>query len=415
MNIRDALRQGTRILTQAGSESPRLDAQVLLLTVLQAERTILISHPERELTPEQETEYNRIISERALGKPVSYITGTKEFMGLEFLVNEAVLIPRPETELLVEEALREMRRPLRVLDLCTGSGAIAISIKKLCPEAEVTEALQVAKEKARRILGEPLSVACGDTSPQRGEARFCEEPESALGSPLWGELSAERTERGRNVRFLQGDLFEALPEEDCFDLILSNPPYIPNAVVEGLAKDVKDFEPRMALEGGEDGLDIYRRLIPEAAKRLAPGGILLLEIGHDQGETVPALCQQAGLIEVTVQEDLAGLDRVVKAKVSDKDKRTAGNNLVPSSFEKIAYYETLFDKLREAVPDPEGGLDTSLTKELREALRLLEDYYSSGQWLVDYEADEAGTYPPELKRGVLSQDGLYELLSLFNE
>ena|GEM_PF-66916 len=455
MNIRDALRQGTRILTQAGSESPGLDAQVLLLTVLQAERTILISHPERELTPEQETEYNRTISERALGKPVSYITGTKEFMGLEFLVNEAVLIPRPETEVLVEEALKELEarswkqgagsrenilrcaqgdkgngagislrvqeKAPRVLDLCTGSGAIAISIKRFVPEAEVTatdlseEALEVAKENARRILGEPLSVACGDTSPQRGEARFCEEPESALGSPLWGELSAERTERGTNVRFLQGDLFEALPEEDCFDLILSNPPYIPNAVVEGLAKDVKDFEPRMALEGGEDGLDIYRRLIPEAAKRLAPGGILLLEIGHDQGETVPALCRQAGLTEITVLKDLAGLDRVVKAKVSDKDKRTAGNNLVPSSFEKIAYYETLFDKLREAVPNPEGGLDTSLTKELREALRLLEDYYSSGQWLVDYEADEAGAYPPELKRGVLSQDGLYELLSLFNE
>ena len=228
-------------------------------------------------------------------------------------------------------------------------------------------------------------------------------------------MSAERTERGTNVRFLQGDLFEALPEEDCFDLILSNPPYIPNAVVEGLAKDVKDFEPRMALEGGEDGLDIYRRLIPEAAKRLAPGGILLLEIGHDQGETVPALCRQAGLIEVTVQTDLAGLDRVVKAKVSDKDKRTAGNNLASSSFEKIAYYETLFDKLKEAVPDHERGLDASLTKELREALQLLEDYYESGQWLVDYEADEAGAYPPELKRGVLSQDGLYELLSLFNE
>ena len=422
MNIRDALRQGTRILTQAGSESPGLDAQVLLLTVLQAERTILISHPERELTPEQETEYSRTISERALGKPVSYITGTKEFMGLEFLVNEAVLIPRPETEILVEEAVRILKkRGSRVLDLCTGSGAIAISIKHFVPEAEVTatdlseEALEVAKENARRILGEPLSVACGDTSPQRGEARFCEEPESALGSPLWGELSAERTERGTNVRFLQGDLFEALPEEDCFHLILSNPPYIPNAVVEGLAKDVKDFEPRLALEGGEDGLDIYRRLIPEAAGRLVPGGTLLLEIGYDQGETVPALCRQAGLIEITVLKDLAGLDRVVKAKVSDKDKRTAGNNLVPSSFEKIAYYETLFDKLKEAVPDHERGLDAPLTKELREALRLLEDYYSSGQWLVDYEADEAGAYPPELKRGVLSQDGLYELLSLFNE
>ena len=203
---------------------------------------------------------------------------------------------------------------MKVLDLCTGSGAIAISIKHFVPEAEVTatdlnkEALVVARENAGRLLEEPLSACCAGTSPRRGEAR---DPHSWLS--LWGELSAKRTERGTPIRFLQGDLFDALDTPEMFDLIVSNPPYIPTPVIDGLMPDVKDFEPKMALDGGEDGLDIYRRLIPEAAKHLAPGGVLLLEIGYDQGETVPALCRQAGLTGITVLKDLAGLDRVVRA------------------------------------------------------------------------------------------------------
>lgn len=311
MNIRDALKRGCEVLEGAGSKSPRLDAQVLLLAVLREERTVLVSHPEREMASQEEQLYNQYISERALGKPVSYITGVKEFMGLEFAVNEAVLIPRPETELLVEEAVKELeaisreaKAVPRVLDLCTGSGAIAISIRHFVPQAEVTatdlseEALKVARENAGRILGETE-----DLSPQSGES----------------------------IRFLQGDLFEALdgpmrasaPTQDSglqtrdfnlFNLIVSNPPYIPEKVIDGLMPDVKDFEPRLALDGGTDGLDIYRRLIPQAAAHLAPGGILLMEIGHDQGETVPDLCRQAGLRNVTVLKDLAGLDRVARAE-----------------------------------------------------------------------------------------------------
>ncbi|MBR2576134.1 MAG: peptide chain release factor N(5)-glutamine methyltransferase [Firmicutes bacterium] len=292
MNIRDALKRGCEVLEGAGSESPRLDAQVLLLAVLREERTVLVSHPERELASQEEQLYNQYISERALGKPVSYITGVKEFMGLEFAVNEAVLIPRPETELLVEEAVKELEAISReaeavprVLDLCTGSGAIAISIRHFLPQAEVTatdlseEALQVARENAGRILGESED----------------------------------------SIRFLQGDLFEAFsdfqsPGSGLFNLIVSNPPYIPAKVIDGLMPDVKDYEPRLALDGGADGLDIYRRLIPQAAEDLAPGGVLLLEIGHDQGETVPDLCRQAGLGNITVLKDLAGLDRVVRAE-----------------------------------------------------------------------------------------------------
>ena len=289
MNIRDALKRGCEVLEGAGSESPRLDAQVLLLAVLREERTVLVSHPERELASQEEQLYNQYISERALGKPVSYITGVKEFMGLEFAVNEAVLIPRPETELLVEEAVKELEAISmeaeavpRVLDLCTGSGAIAISIRHFLPQAEVTatdlseEALQVARENAERLTA-------------------------------------------GGIRFLQGDLFEAFsdfqsPGSGLFNLIVSNPPYIPAKVIDGLMPDVKDFEPRLALDGGTDGLDIYRRLIPQAAVHLAPGGILLMEIGHDQGESVPDLCRQAGLGNVTVLKDLAGLDRVVRAE-----------------------------------------------------------------------------------------------------
>ena len=283
MNIRDALKRGCEVLEGAGSESPRLDAQVLLLAVLREERTVLVSHPERELATQEEQLYNQYISERALGKPVSYITGMKEFMGLEFAVNEAVLIPRPETELLVEEAVKELEAISReteavprVLDLCTGSGAIAVSIKHFVPQAEVTatdlseEALKVARENAERLTA-------------------------------------------GGIRFLQGDLFEAfsnlqIPGSGLFNLIVSNPPYIPVEVIDGLMPDVKDFEPRLALDGGADGLDIYRRLIPQAAEYLAPGGVLLLEIGHDQGETVPDLCRQAGL------------DRVVRAERNFAEK-----------------------------------------------------------------------------------------------
>ena len=224
-----------------------------------------------------------------MGKPVSYITGMKEFMGLEFAVNEAVLIPRPETELLVEEAVKELEAISReaeavprVLDLCTGSGAIAVSIRHFVPQAEVTatdlseEALKVARENAERLTA-------------------------------------------GGIRFLQGDLFEAFsnlqaPGSELFNLIVSNPPYIPAKVIDGLMPDVKDFEPRLALDGGTDGLDIYRRLIPQAAEHLAPGGVLLLEIGFDQGETVPDLCRQAGLGNIAVLKDLAGLDRVVRAE-----------------------------------------------------------------------------------------------------
>ena len=283
MNIRDALKRGCEVLEGAGSESPRLDAQVLLLAVLREERTVLVSHPERELATQEEQLYNQYISERALGKPVSYITGMKEFMGLEFAVNKAVLIPRPETELLVEEAVRVLNgKAMRVLDLCTGSGAIAVSIRHFVPQAEVTatdlseEALKVARENAERLTA-------------------------------------------GGIRFLQGDLFEAFsnlqaPGSELFNLIVSNPPYIPAKVIDGLMPDVKDFEPRLALDGGTDGLDIYRRLIPQAAEHLAPGGVLLLEIGFDQGETVPDLCRQAGLGNIAVLKDLAGLDRVVRAE-----------------------------------------------------------------------------------------------------
>ena len=290
MNIRDALKRGCEVLEGAGSESPRLDAQVLLLAVLREERTVLVSHPERELASQEEQLYNQYISERALGKPVSYITGVKEFMGLEFAVNEAVLIPRPETELLVEEAVKELEAISReaeavprVLDLCTGSGAIAISIRHFLPQAEVTatdlseEALQVARENAGRILGESED----------------------------------------SIRFLQGDLFEAFsdfqsPGSGLFNLIVSSPPYIPAKVIDGLMPDVKDYEPRLALDGGADGLDFYRRIAAEAPAHLNKGGVLLLEIGWDQGDSVPALLREAGFTDVQAHEDFQGILRMVE-------------------------------------------------------------------------------------------------------
>lgn len=278
MTIREAVNTGAAVLESSGSVSCRLDAEVLLLHILKKDRSFLIMRPSYQLSESEEREYFKMIDERASGKPVSYITGEKEFMGIPFRVCPEVLIPRPDTEILAEEGIRILKEKGGgcFLDMCTGSGAIGVSLAYYVPEA----------------AGAAADISAG-----------------AL------KIAAENAARngvGDRVVFFRGDLFEAVPEDWVFDLIVSNPPYIREEVISSLMTDVRDFEPVMALDGGPDGLLFYRRIVPEAARRLKPGGALLLEIGHDQGEKVSALLHMTGVFsEVRILKDLAGLDRVV--------------------------------------------------------------------------------------------------------
>ena len=225
-----------------------------------------------DVPKEQKEAYETVLKKRAEHIPLQHITGEQEFMGLPFLVNADVLIPRQDTEILVEEALKKAKPGMKILDLCTGSGCIIISMLKYRPDLYGTAsdlsaaALRVAEKNAKINKVTPV--------------------------------------------FVQGDLFE--PVEGAFDMIISNPPYIPTAEIEKLMPEVRKYEPFLALDGKEDGLAFYKRIIEEGYSYLNPGGYLLFEIGYDQGKEVSVRMEQAGYQGVKVIKDLAGLDRVVR-------------------------------------------------------------------------------------------------------
>jgi release factor glutamine methyltransferase len=266
MPLREALLQGQQLLGRAGIDEPRLTAEVLLAHATQHDRVWLIAHATDELKEVWWIHYGRYLHQRIAGKPTQQITGKQEFYGREFRVTPDVLIPRPETEHLIEAAL-ELPALGRIVDVGTGSGCIAATLATAIPGAQVfatdisRAALNVAKQNA---------------------------PE---------------------IPFVECDLVSAFPDAS-FDLVVSNPPYV--ALGAHLQREVREHEPALALYGGADGLDVYRRLIPEAARVLLPGGWLLLEIGFTQGDAVSAML--ASWNEVQVQRDLAGLPRVVMAR-----------------------------------------------------------------------------------------------------
>jgi release factor glutamine methyltransferase len=270
--LETALHEGVTLL--APSATAQRDAELLLMHVTGFSRADLLTHPERELTERQSEHYQAAILRRARHEPMQHILGTQEFYGRSFIVNRLVLIARPETEHLVEAVLAIRPAPRRLLDIGTGSGILAVTLALELPNASVT---------ATDISAAALAVA-------QQNAR-------ALGA----------TER---VRFLQSDLFEGLREER-FDAIVSNPPYV--ATGERLEPQVRDYEPAAALYAGEDGLAIYRRLIPEAFEHLEPGGHLLLEIGHGQRDALNGLLAVAGFVEIGFVDDLQGIPRVVTA------------------------------------------------------------------------------------------------------
>ena len=272
MTIESLINRGTLALKQGIIEQPRFEAELLLAFVLNCERVSLYTHSKDDVDACREAHYMSLIDRRLKGEPYAYLTGTKEFMGLSFYVDSNVLIPRPDTECVVEAALKALPKKAKtVLDLCTGSGAIGIAIGRLRPDLSVTvtdiseEALTVAKKNAKR--------------------------------------------NGVNLRLIQSDLFEAVPETERFDLIISNPPYIPKADIQRLDRDVKDYEPLLALDGGLDGFDFYRRMMPEAFDRLSPKGLLVLECGYNQGKTLIDMAKAAGFTDVMLIRDLAGLQR----------------------------------------------------------------------------------------------------------
>ena len=276
MTLGTLLKEGREILQNAGIAEWDLDAWYLLEYVTGVSRSQYFLDPEREVPQEQKAAYRQMIEKRSTHIPLQHLTGEQEFMGLTFKVNEHVLIPRQDTETLVELVLEERKqRDLDVLDVCTGSGCIAISLA---------------------VKGGFESVTATDLS------------EEAL-------KVAERNARTHQVpiRFFQGDLFSALPQSEVktFDIITSNPPYIPTAVIATLEPEVREHEPMMALDGTEDGLKFYRQIAKEAGSWLKPGGSIYLEIGYDQGEAVSGLLEDAGFTNVRVVKDLPGKDRVV--------------------------------------------------------------------------------------------------------
>lgn len=269
--LSEALAYGRSILSEAGISDAQTDAWQLLEHVCGCDRTYYFLHMEEELTIEQTARYKELIQKRAEHIPLQQITGIAYFMGLEFFVNEHVLIPRFDTEVLVEEVLKRIQGEAHILDMCAGSGCILLSLlheKRTCTgtAADISqEALLVAKKNSERL--------------------------------------------GIEASFVQTDLFEHIEEK--YDIIVSNPPYIPSDVISTLDVEVKEHEPILALDGMADGLYFYRRIIAQAAAFLKENGYLCFEIGYDQGKDVSALMQEAGFEQVIVIKDLSGLDRVV--------------------------------------------------------------------------------------------------------
>ncbi len=265
--------------SEKGLESPRLDAEVLLSHVLKKERIYLYVHFDEPLESAELVSYRNLIKQRVKHVPVAYLTGSREFMGLNFKVTPAVLIPRPETELLVQtaiEGLREMKGEKLFADIGAGSGAICISVLHYVPDA---------KAEAVDISEEALKIA---------------------------KMNAELLGVADRITFHRGDILGPLKGKR-FNAVLSNPPYIPDGDIKGLLPEVREAEPKLALAGGADGLDFYRHLAGKAQAYLEDNGFLAMELGISQAESVCSLLKTAGMSKTEVYKDLAGIERVAVA------------------------------------------------------------------------------------------------------
>jgi release factor glutamine methyltransferase len=282
MQLKHAVDSAYQLFLEHDVPSPRLNAELLLMFVLARERSYLYAHPERELTADEQCRYDEVIRERARGCPTQYITGHQEFWGLDLLVSPAVLIPRPETEHVVETVLELVKEygfdgpgRLRLLDVGTGSGCIALALASELPQTEI---------HACDISEEALEMA---------------------------RINAARLALGSRVLFRKSDLLSVYVGEK-FNFIISNPPYVGEAEADKVQKQVREFEPKMAVFSGQEGMDIYRKLIPQAHEHLCPGGWFVAEIGYSEEEKVRSLL--AGWADIQVTPDLQGIPRVIAAR-----------------------------------------------------------------------------------------------------
>ncbi len=314
---RELLDAGGIMLMNAGVPDAGTDAWYLMEAAFGIDRVHYYLDQNRPIRAERLEKgygiYQEMLKKRAKRVPLQQILGTQNFMGLNFYVDENVLIPRQDTETLVERVLKDYpKKELSLLDMCTGSGCIAISLALLGGYKDVTavdvseQALKVAKKNARQHF----LIQKGTTrskSFQVSENPWCIRLETWL---LDGNRNTER----HTLSLLKSDLFQEIGPEVMYDVIVSNPPYIPSAVIDGLEPEVRDHEPRLALDGSEDGLHFYRVLALECSRHLKKGGSIYFEIGYDQADAVSRILTIAGYKEIEVIKDEPGLDRVVKAR-----------------------------------------------------------------------------------------------------
>jgi release factor glutamine methyltransferase len=287
MSLRDALQSAIARLTAENVPSPRLNAETLLMFTLNCDRTHLFAHPERELTPEEQSRYNEALTQRGKGVPAQYITGHQEFWGLDLIVSPAVLIPRPETEHLIETILplaRTMKKPI-IADIGTGSGAIALALAKELSNAEI-HATDIS----------PAALEIAEANAARLQLEF---------------RTTNGYEPERRIHFHDTDLLRGLPSET-FDFVVSNPPYVGESEEDTVQLEVRKFEPHNAVFAGPTGLEVISNLVPAARAALKPGGYLVMEISSTIADGVRALLQDWA--DITLTNDLQGIPRVALAR-----------------------------------------------------------------------------------------------------
>jgi release factor glutamine methyltransferase len=285
--LRDSLQSAIVRLTDEHVPSPRLNAELLLMFALNCERAHLYAHPERELNKEEQSRYDEALTQRSKGVPAQYITGHQEFWGLDLIVSPAVLIPRPETEHLIETTLplaRAMKAP-RIADIGTGSGAIALALAKELPDAEI-----------HATDNSPVALEIAEANAARLQLEF---------------RSANQHAPERRIFFHDTDLLEGL-EDAAFDIVVSNPPYVGLSEEDEVQLEVRKFEPRNAVFAGPTGLEVIEQLIPAAHTALKPGGYLIMEISGTIAEGVRALL--SGWLDITITNDLQSIPRIASAR-----------------------------------------------------------------------------------------------------